>query len=172
MYATVAHTGRTSGADALELEFRIAEGRTVQVDARFTPSAATLHRFQAQFTEAGITQTETIEPQPPLTLLKFPLSQGARWSGRFTDGESKGEYSFRVTGRETIQAGGGRVGAWKVEGSIDASGDGEASILLTTWIDPESRTFVRISGSIDATYELARYKATFTDTLINAPANR
>lgn len=172
MYATVAHAGRAGGADSLGLEFRIAQGRTVRVDARYTSSAAMLQRFRAEFTEAGITQTETIEPQPALALLKFPLSQGARWSGEFTDGESSGRYAFRVIARETIKAGGRQVRAWKIDGSIEASGDGDASIQLTTWIDPESRAFMRLSGSIDATYELARYKASFTQTLISAPANR
>lgn len=169
MYATVTHGGRSGGSDALSFEFRIAQGRTIGVDARYSDSAATLHRFRAELTEAGITQKETIDPSPPMTLMKFPLTQGKRWAGTFTDGDSRGEYEFHVTGLETIQAGGARVRAWKIEGSIEASGDGEATIALTTWIDPETRTFMRLSGSIDATYDLARYKASFTDTLATAP---
>lgn len=170
MTATVRYGGTAGAAGhAIELELRVAPGRIVRVRSRYSPHDVTLSEIAAEFTESGFTQSGAVRPTPPIELLKFPLTAGSEHTQRFTDGETSGTFTRRVRGLETINAGGRRVQASRIDSTLTTAGETPATIGLTMWVDEATRTFLRLTVSIDATYQITRYKASFTDTLQTAP---
>lgn len=162
-----ARVTRPSASQVVQ-ELTIAQGRIVRLTATHGSTAITLQEIYAYFTEGGISQSGSIQPSPPLTIAAMPLRTG-RWSGSFTDGSSRGNYTFALTRFETISAADAQRRAGRLEGTITIDGEQSGTVNLTVWIDPETSTFLRLQAAVDLRYSLGTYKAHFIDTLSRGP---
>lgn len=169
--AILTRPGAGAHGEQVAIELRVDTGRIVRLALSFTGDAAVLERLDAEFTESGVTQTATLQPIPPARLLDFPLRAGKTWSGAFDDQGARGTYSFRARARETINAAGEQVAAWRVEGSIDVEGETSGHTELTMWIEPATNTILRLKAILEARSALARYEATLNETLSRRPAS-
>lgn len=165
MDALVSHT--RSGAATIQLT--LAPGRIVRTDLGYSAAGITVDSLTIEFTEVGVTQTSALAPKPPISLVRAPLSGGKRWGGEYQDGNTRGTYSFTATTRQTINAAGRQTDAWRIDGSITIAGEASGTITLTIWLDDTSNTFLRLKGTIDATYSLTRYVAAFQSSLSKFP---
>lgn len=159
---------RTSERAVVVAEAEASGNRVVRTTTLFTRRVAAVTNVYTRFTYEGFTYENTYQPDPPVVSLRFPLSDGKRWSGEWRDSTS-GTYSFVVAGREQIEVGGAAVQAFKIDYEMTFRGEFEGSSQGSVWIDPATRVAVVASGKLDLRSAFGRYTTDGRTQLTSGP---
>jgi hypothetical protein len=143
---------------------RASGDRLVRTQTRYSDDAAHVLEVHLEYSYEGFDFSRTYRPDPPVAALRFPLSQGRSWSGRWS-GDVSGSYSVSVGGRETF--GGSEV--VRLATSTRFRGDIEGESHVTLWVDPKDGTVVRSAGNMTAEMGIGTYRTGFETTLASAP---
>ncbi len=149
-------------------EQRQSDSRLTRTWTRFTPSGAHITKVYVKFSYSGFTFERTYEPQPPVEALRFPMTSGESWSGRWRSSTS-GSYSVKVGGRTQIDVGGRSVSAYRVETTTEFRGDFEGKSRLTAYVDPDTKAIVATDGVLNVTSNFGRYSTVFETKLADGP---
>ncbi len=160
--------GRSGARATVESQERGSRYRTVRIVTAYTPERALLTDVSFRVSYQGLTYSRAYRPRPPIASLRFPLSPGRRWSGRW-DAPTSGSYVVRVVGRDPVTAAGRRIGAVKVATTTYLRGELRGRVDVTAWIDPRTKAVVRMIGDVDVASTVGRYISKFHALLASAP---
>lgn len=162
---------RSSESAVVVAEARASGNRLMRTTTRFTRGVALVTKVYARFSYEGFTFENSYAPKPPVESLRFPMSDGQSWSGRWTDSTS-GTYSFEVGEREELEVGGRVVQAFRVTYEMTFEGEFEGSSDGTVWVDPATRVVVASAGRLDLTSSFGRYVTEGRTRLLSGPRYR
>jgi len=145
--------------------------RMMRTTTTFTPGVAAVTNVYARFSYQGFTFENSYQPDPPVESLRFPLSEGRSWSGRWRDSTS-GTYGFDVVGREQVEVRGAAVQAFKIDYEMTFTGEFEGTSNGTVWVDPATRVVVSATGRLDLRSAFGRYTTEGTTQLVSGPDYR
>lgn len=149
-------------------EIEASGNRTMRTTSTYTRRSALVTEVYARFAYEGFTFENTYRPEPPVESLRFPLREGAAWSGRWKDSTS-GEYSIDVLGVEEVKVGGGAVNAFKLSSVTTFEGEFEGSAKALIWVDPATKAMVKTTGRLDLRSAFGRYITEFSNVLRSGP---
>ena len=159
---------RSGSSATVVTEMRASRSRVSRTTTRYTRGAASVSEVYARFTYAGYTFEQTYRPNPPVELLRFPLTSGASWSGSWK-GRVSGSYSVSVAGRERVRAAGRVVEAVRVETTTRFRGEFEGRANGTLWIDPRTKALVKTAGNLNVKSTYGSYATGFATALASGP---
>lgn len=162
---------RTSQSAVVVAEARASDNRMMRTTTRFTRRLASVTDVYARFSYQGFTFENSYRPDPPVESLRFPLSGGQSWAGRWRDSTS-GTYNFKVTGREQVEVDGRAVQAFKIAYEMTFSGEFDGSSQGTVWVDPATRVAVATRGRLDLRSSFGRYTTEGASHLTSGPRYR
>ncbi len=162
---------RTSDSAVVVAEAEASGNRMMRTTTRFTRRVASVTDVYARFSYQGFTFENSYRPDPPVESLRFPLSGGQSWAGRWRDSTS-GTYNFKVTGREQIAVGGRAVQAFKIVYDMTFRGEFNGTSEGTVWVDPATRVAVATSGRLDLRSSFGRYTTEGRTQLTSGPRYR
>lgn len=104
--------------------------------------------------------------------IPIPLEPGQTWSWQLTDstGATTVAQSSTAIGPEAITVNGAAVNSFRIDSTITLSGDIVGTIQLTSWVDPNLRTSVRIHQVTDVTYSGFRLQSDTTSDFVGFTA--
>ena len=152
-------------------EITSSDNRLVRTTTVFGRESAQVTNVYARFSYEGFTFENEYEPRPPVESLRFPLEEGARWSGRWEDSTS-GDYTVSVLGRENVEVQGGAIAAYKLATVTNFRGEFNGSSKAILWIDNATKTVVKTSGKLDLRSSFGRYISEFNNKLRSGPGYR
>ena len=161
-------TSRGSDSAVVVTEMRSSRGRLTRTTTRFSRASADITEVYIKFTYSGYEFNQTYRPQPAVESLRFPLAEGDRWSGRWS-GDVSGDYRASVVGRETVNAGGSSVEAFKIQTTTHFRGDFEGTANATIWVDPRTKSVVRTAGNLSVDSRFGSYSTGFATSLMSGP---
>lgn len=149
-------------------EVKTSNGRYVRTTMHFTPGAASVTEIYYRLVYEGLQLQEQYNPDPPVPQIRFPLRAGREWSASWK-ADTSGDYHARVTGMESVKAGGRTVEAYRIETLTNFRGElaGKASIVM--WFDPVTKAVVRTNGALNLRASYGSYNTTFETALDSAP---
>lgn len=162
---------RTSDSAVVVAEAHASGNRMMRTTTRFTRRVASVTDVYARFSYQGFTFENSYQPDPPVESLRFPLSGGESWAGRWRDSTS-GTYNFKVVGREQIEVGGSAVQAFKIVYDMTFRGEFNGTSEGTVWVDPATRVAVATSGRLDLESSFGRYTTESRTRLTSGPRYR
>lgn len=162
---------RTSDSAVVLAEAHASGNRMTRTTTRFTRLLASVTDVYARFSYQGFTFENSYQPDPPVESLRFPLSDGQSWAGRWRDSTS-GTYNFKVAGREQIEVGGRTVQAFKIVYDTTFRGEFNGTSEGTVWVDPATRVAVATSGRLDLESSFGRYTTEARTQLTSGPRYR
>ena len=160
---------RGGGSWIVTTTARASQGRIVRTTARYDRTGASIVRVYLEYSYEGFTFNDTYQPDPPVRSLRFPLEVGDRWSGSWR-GDVSGTYSVSVDERETMHAGGRRVGALRLSTRTTFRGDFDGTANTTLWVDPRTKAIVATAGNVNVKSSFGRYSSGFHTRLRSGPA--
>lgn len=149
-------------------EIRASDNRIVRTTTVFSRKDARVTHVYARFSYEGFSFENSYEPRPPVVSLRFPLKEGARWSGSWEDSTS-GDYSVDVLGREGLEVNGAAVQAYKLATVTNFRGEFSGSSKALVWVDPATKAVVKTSGKLDLRSSFGRYVTEFNNMLRSGP---
>ena len=149
-------------------EIEASGNRTMRTTTTYTRRSALVTEVYARFSYEGFTFENTYRPEPPVESLRFPLREGAAWSGRWKDSTS-GEYSIDVLGIEEVKVGGAVVNAFKLSSVTTFEGEFDGSAKALIWVDPATKAMVKTTGRLDLRSAFGRYITEFSNVLRSGP---
>jgi hypothetical protein len=157
---------RSSDSGVVVNEARESDNRVVRTTVKFTPDKALITEVFTRFKQGNFSFSDTYHPKPPVESLRFPLQEGAAWSGSWKD-KTSGDYSIKVLAREQVMVAGKTVDAFRIQTETTFRGqfDGKSKVFL--WFDPDTKTVVKSDGMIDVESTFGRYRSDF-QTLLNS----
>ena len=159
-------TDRGPTSAVVVTEMRSSRGRLTRTTTRYSRASADITEVYIKFTYSGYEFNQTYRPQPPVESLKFPLTEGDKWSGRWS-GDVSGDYRASVVGREKVNAGGSSVEAVRLQTTTHFRGDFEGTANATIWVDPRTKAVVRTAGNLSVDSNFGSYSTGFATTLIS-----
>lgn len=144
------------------------QSRETRTWTRFSPAGASITKVHVEFNYSGFGFNRTYEPQPPVEALRFPLKEGASWSGEWK-ADTSGSYSVKVGDRTQIDVGGRSVSAYRVETTTEFRGDFQGKSRLTAYVDPDTKALVATEGVLNVTSNFGRYSTVFETRLAGGP---
>jgi hypothetical protein len=158
----------TSGKSALVETFtRSSDDRESRSTIRYSSSRALITELFSKVTYGGVTFSDSIEPEPPIVSLTFPLEVGDQWSGSWSD-ETSGDYRVSIAGRDSIA--GHEVVA--IESTTVFSGRYDGEARLDAWIDPETNMILKSRGRLEIESNFGTYRTRFSATIDSGPGYR
>ena len=162
---------RSADSATVVTEAEASDNRLMRTTTRFTRAVAAVTDVYVRFTYEGFTFENSYQPQPPVESLRFPLSEGQKWAGRWRDSTS-GTYRFGVAAREEIEVGGAAVQAFKIVYEMTFKGEFDGTSSGTVWVDPATKAVVNASGILDLRSAFGRYTTEGTTRLVSGPRYR
>lgn len=152
-------------------EARSSGNRMTRTTTRHTPERTLITKVEVNFDYQGFQFDNTYQPEPPVESVRYPLQQGAGWSGMWRDSTS-GDYAIDVGPKETVEVGGATVQAYRIRTQTRFRGefDGEADVIV--WVDPATSAVVKTTGELHLQSMFGRYNSEFSATLRAAPGYR
>jgi len=152
-------------------EAQTSGNRMMRTTTTFTPRVAAVTNVYARFSYQGFTFENSYQPDPPVESLRFPLSDGRSWSGRWRDSTS-GTYGFDVVGREQVEVNSAAVQAFKIDYEMTFKGEFDGTSNGTVWVDPATRVVASATGRLDLRSAFGRYTTEGTTQLVSGPGYR
>lgn len=149
-------------------EIQASENRSVRTTSTFTRRSALVTEVYARFAYEGFTFENTYRPEPPVESLRFPLREGASWSGRWRDSTS-GEYSIDVIEVDEVSVEGAAIDAFKLSSVTSFEGEFEGTAKALIWVDPATKVVVKTTGRLDLRSAFGRYITEFSNALRSGP---
>ena len=149
-------------------EIEASGNRTVRTTSTFTRRSALVTEVYARFSYEGFTFENTYRPEPPVESLRFPLSEGDSWSGRWKDSTS-GDYAIDVLEVEEVSVGGAAINAFKLSSVTNFEGEFEGTAKALIWVDPSTKVVVKTTGRLDLRSAFGRYITEFSNALRSGP---
>ena len=165
---TVAYESRTNDSAMVVTEQEASNSRTARTWTRFTPAEAEITKLYIRFEYSGFRFERTYTPRPPVEALRFPLTGGEAWSGRW-QASTSGSYSARVGSPRRIVVNGRSVLAYPVETTTKFRGDFEGRSRITAYVDDNSKAIVATEGVLNVTSQFGRYTTVFETKLVQGP---
>ncbi len=164
----VSYERRDGDAAVVVTKQEQSRSRTTTTWARFDASGVHVTKVHVEFNYSGFPFNRTYEPQPPVEAIRFPLTEGEKWSGKWKD-ETSGSYSVRVGNRRTIYIGGRRIAVFPLETTTEFRGDFEGKSRITVYVDPDTKAIVATDGVLNVTSRFGRYATVFETKLSDGP---
>jgi len=142
--------------------------RMLRTTATFTRANSLITDVYTRLSYRGFAFENEYHPAPPVESLRFPLRDGARWSGSWEDSTS-GDYSVQVFGPSSVTVNGGAVRVFQVATTTRFEGEFQGEAKTLTWVDPATKAIVKLSGAIDLTSTYGRYVTEFSSSLRSGP---
>jgi hypothetical protein len=142
--------------------------RMLRTTATFTRANSLITDVYTRLSYRGFAFENEYHPAPPVESLRFPLRDGARWSGSWEDSTS-GDYSVQVFGPSRVTVNGRAVRAFQVATTTRFEGEFEGEAKTLTWVDPATKAIVKLSGAVDLTSTYGRYVTEFSSSLRSGP---
>ena len=161
-------TGRSRGSAVVVTEAQASDSRMMRTTTSYNRKTADITEVYVRFTYSGFTFSQTYRPSPPVASLRFPLTSGDRWQGKW-DGQVSGDYKVTVLGRENVSAARRTVQAVKLDTRTNFHGDFEGSANLTVWIDPDTRAILKTAGNLSVSSSFGDYSTGFATALSSGP---
>lgn len=149
-------------------EMRASDNRMVRTTTGFSRRNAIVTDVYARFTYEGFSFENSYTPRPPVETLRFPLKQGAHWSGSWEDSTS-GDYSIDVLARENLEVSGRALQAYKLSMVTDFRGEFTGTSKALLWVDVATKTVVKTTGKVDLRSSFGRYVTEYDNHLRSGP---
>lgn len=157
-------TGRSGDSATVVTEVSASGGRLTRTTTDYTRASADITEVYVKFAYSGYEFTQTYRPDPPVESLRFPLSPGESWSGRWS-GKVSGDYKVSVLARESV----GDIRAIKLDTMTNFRGDFEGKANATIWVDPRTKAVLRTAGNLNVKSNFGRYETGFATSLKSGP---
>ena len=158
-----------SGSSAtLASEERGSPYRSVHTRWVYTPRSALITQLSFRVRYQGFGYSRGYRPRPAIVSLRFPLTPGRQWAGRWA-AQTSGSYRARVVEVAPVRAAGKTIRAAKVVTTTYLRGELKGRADLTAWIDSNTRAIVQTLGRVDVTSSFGRYVSEFHTLLASAP---
>ena len=144
------------------------DDRVLRTTTDYTRAGALITDVYTRLTYQGFAFENDYHPAPPVESLRFPLQDGAAWSGSWKDSTS-GDYAVRIFGPTSVSVGGRAVRAFQVATTTEFRGEFNGEAKTLAWIDPATKAVVKISGSADLNSTYGRYVTEFSNSLRSGP---
>jgi hypothetical protein len=158
---------RTDDSAVVVME-QSAGSRMARTWTRFTPTGANITKLYVRMVYSGFRFEQTYVPRPPVEAFRFPLEEGAAWSGRWK-AQTSGSYSVRVGAPRQLEIGGRTVTAYPVDTTTNFTGDFEGRSRITALVDPRTKSIVASDGALNVTSQFGRYSTVFETKLLGGP---
>ena len=160
---------KRSGSSALAVSDQEGSGsRHTRTWTRFTSAGAHVTKVYVEFDYSGFRFERTYVPQPAVEALRFPLTAGESWSGRW-EASTSGSYSADVGRPRSIEIGGKTVRVFPVDTVTEFRGDFNGKSRLVAYIDSETNAIVATDGVLNVTSNFGRYSTLFETELESGP---
>lgn len=159
---------RSENAATLVSEARMSSSRLTRTTYRFTSEKALITDVYTRFEYENVRFEDSYRPDPPVEALRFPLTPGQSWSGRWKD-KTSGRYEISVGPRERVRTATGTVSAFRIDTSVRFEGQFEGSSDALVWFDPDTKTIVKSEGEMDIRSAFGRYRSEFSTVLDSGP---
>lgn len=159
---------RTNDSAVVVTEQEASDSRMARSWTKFTRSGAHITKMYVRFVYSGFRFERTYVPKPPVEAVRFPLTEGESWSGRWKASTS-GSYSVRVGAPRRVEVGGRSVAAYPVDTTTKFRGDFEGRSRITAYIDAHSKSIVATDGVLNVTSQFGRYTTVFETRLVTGP---
>jgi len=166
--ARITLRSRTDERAVVVTETSSSGDRMLRTTATFTRANSLITDVYTRLSYRGFAFENEYHPAPPVESLRFPLRDGARWSGSWEDSTS-GDYSVQVFGPSSVTVDGRTVQAFQVATTTRFEGEFEGEAKTLTWVDPATKAIVKLSGAIDLTSTYGRYVTEFSSSLRSGP---
>jgi hypothetical protein len=103
-----------------------------------------------------------------MQVLRFPLTAGASWTGTWS-GSTSGKYSVHVVGQQKMTVAGRSVTVYRIERTLDLSGDVQGHDAVTQWFDPATGIGVKAMDEGNFTNRYGTYHTKSTTSLQSGP---
>ena len=161
-------TTRSDDGATVVSETISSDDRVLRTTTDYTRAGALITDVYTRLTYQGFAFENDYHPAPPVESLRFPLQDGAAWSGSWKDSTS-GDYAVRVFGPTSVTVAGRAVRAFQVATSTRFRGEFNGEAKTLAWIDPATKAVVKISGSADLNSTYGRYVTEFSNSLRSGP---
>lgn len=165
---TLRYENRSNSSAMVVSEQKASNSRVARTWTRYTSSSAHITKVYVLMEYSGFRFERTYVPQPPVEALRFPLTEGEAWAGRWKASTS-GSYAVRVGAPRRIEVGGRSVAAYEVQTTTEFRGDFEGRSRITTYVDSGSKAIVATEGVLNVTSQFGRYTTSFETKLMSGP---
>ena len=159
---------RSDSRAVVVAEARSSGKRLTRTTFAFTSKAALITDVYTRFDYQNVSFEDSYHPDPPVEALRFPLTTGESWSGQWKD-KTSGKYSISIGRRETVQAAGDSVEAFRIATKVTFDGQFQGTSIGVVWFDPTTKSVVKSEGTMDIRSAFGRYRTEFSTTLDSGP---
>ena len=149
-------------------EARSSGQRLTRTTFVFSSKAALITDVYTRFDYQNVSFEDSYHPDPPVEAMRFPLTTGESWSGRWKD-KTSGRYSISVGRREALNAAGRSIEAFRIETRVTFDGQFQGTSTGVVWFDPATKSIVKSEGEMNIRSAFGRYRTEFLTTLESGP---